>query len=235
MTEGQVTRAARRLHITQPALSGALARLRAVFNDQLFVKDGKSMRPTLRARELDPLIREALEKVRHAIGRPSFRPETSAVTVRIATSDDLELTLISKVLKRLRSAAPGIKLAIRRVSGCVRAADAGARVRRAGHGDRSVPAECASSERRRDRVCAAVCRSPRMRRSREAPDDQANAVAGAVPGGVARRRVLPAGRHGHRRSVARSSAAGSDAKSRWKCRTSSLPCSQQGRRICSLR
>jgi DNA-binding transcriptional LysR family regulator len=117
MTEGQVTRAARRLHITQPALSSALARLRAVFDDQLFVKDGKSMRPTLRARELDAPIREALEKVRNAIGRPSFRPETAAVTVRIATSDDLELTLIAKVLKRLRAAAPGINLAIRRVSG----------------------------------------------------------------------------------------------------------------------
>jgi DNA-binding transcriptional LysR family regulator len=117
MTEGQVTRAARRLHITQPALSSALARLRSAFNDQLFVKDGKSMRPTLRARELDAPIREALEKVRHAIGRPPFRPETAAVTVRIATSDDLELTLISKVLKQLRSSAPGINLAIRRVSG----------------------------------------------------------------------------------------------------------------------
>jgi DNA-binding transcriptional LysR family regulator len=117
MTEGQVTRAARRLHITQPALSGALARLRTVFGDQLFVKDGKSMRPTLRARELDVPIREALAKVRQAIGRPSFRPETSAVKARIATSDDLELTLISKVLKRLRSVAPGMKLAIRRVSG----------------------------------------------------------------------------------------------------------------------
>lgn len=117
MTEQQVTRAARRLHITQPALSGALARLRTVFNDQLFVKDGKSMRPTLRARELDAPIREALDRVRQAIGQKSFRPETAAVTVRIATSDDLELTLISKVLKRLRSSAPGINLAIRRVSG----------------------------------------------------------------------------------------------------------------------
>lgn len=117
MTEGQVTRAARRLHITQPALSGALARLRTVFGDQLFVKDGKSMRPTLRARELDAPIRDALAKIRQAVGRPSFRPETSAVTVRIATSDDLELTLISKVLKQLRSAAPNMKLAIRRVSG----------------------------------------------------------------------------------------------------------------------
>ena len=48
MTEGQVTRAARRLHITQPALSSALARLRTAFNDQLYVTDGISMRPTLR-------------------------------------------------------------------------------------------------------------------------------------------------------------------------------------------
>jgi len=117
MTEGQVTRAARRLHITQPALSGALARLRTVFGDQLFVKDGKSMRPTLRARELDAPIREALAKVRQAIGRPNFKPESSSVTVRIATSDDLELTLISKVLKRVRSQAPCMKLVIRRVSG----------------------------------------------------------------------------------------------------------------------
>lgn len=79
MTEGQVTRAARRLHVTQPALSGALARLRTVFGDQLFVKDGKSMRPTLRARELDAPIREALAKVRQAIGRPNFKPESSSV------------------------------------------------------------------------------------------------------------------------------------------------------------
>ena len=78
MTEGQVTRAARRLHITQPALSGALARLRTVFDDQLFVKDGKSMRPTLRARELDAPIREALDRVRQAIGRPSYRPRRQA-------------------------------------------------------------------------------------------------------------------------------------------------------------
>lgn len=117
ITEGQVTRAARRLHITQPALSGALARLRVVFGDQLFVKDGKSMRPTLRARELDVPIREALAKVREAIGRPTFEPKSSSVTVRIATSDDLELTLISKVLKRLRTAAPSMRLAIRRVTG----------------------------------------------------------------------------------------------------------------------
>jgi len=117
MTEGQVTRAARRLHVTQPALSGALARLRTVFGDQLFVKDGKSMRPTLRARELDAPIREALAKIRQAIGRPNFKPESSSVTVRIATSDDLELTLISKVLKRVRSQAPCMKLVIRRVSG----------------------------------------------------------------------------------------------------------------------
>ena len=117
MTEGQVTRAARRLHITQPALSGALARLRTVFGDQLFVKDGKSMRPTLRARELDVPIREALEE--SAAG--GWPPEISARDFgshcahrdqrRPGVDADLEGA------RALALAAPGIKLAIRRVSG----------------------------------------------------------------------------------------------------------------------
>lgn len=117
MTEGQVTRAARRLHITQPALSGALARLRTIFDDPLFVQHGKSMRPTMRARELDAPIRSALAHVREALGRPHFSPQTSTLTARIATSDDLELMLMSKVLSRVHMAAPGVKLIIRRVAG----------------------------------------------------------------------------------------------------------------------
>lgn len=117
MTEGQVTRAARRLHITQPALSGALARLRTIFDDPLFVQQGKSMRPTMRARELDVPIRSALAQVRQALGRPHFCPETTTLAVRIAMSDDVELSLMSKVLVRLRTLAPGIKLVVRRVAG----------------------------------------------------------------------------------------------------------------------
>src|SRR5678816_4022559 len=77
MTEGQVTRAARRLHITQPALSSALARLRTAFNDQLFVKDGKSMRPTA-CRTFSRTSRIGASSSRaRSVGRPSFRPETS--------------------------------------------------------------------------------------------------------------------------------------------------------------
>jgi DNA-binding transcriptional LysR family regulator len=117
MSERQVTRAAHRLHITQPALSGALARLRTVFNDPLFVQHGKSMTPTMRARELDVPIRSALAQVRQALGRPQFNPETSTLAARIATSDDLELTLMSKVLTRIRKVAPGMRLVIRRVAG----------------------------------------------------------------------------------------------------------------------
>ena len=117
MTEGQVTRAAHRLHITQPALSGALARLRTIFDDPLFVQQGKSMRPTMRARELDVPIRAALAQVRQALGKPHFTPQTSTLTARIATSDDIELTLMSKVVSRLRTLAPGMRLIIRRVAG----------------------------------------------------------------------------------------------------------------------
>jgi DNA-binding transcriptional LysR family regulator len=117
ITEGQVTRAAHRLHITQPALSGALARLRTIFDDPLFVQHGKSMRPTMRARELEVPIRAALAQVRQALGRPHFTPATSTLTARIATSDDLELMLITKIVSRLRTLAPGMRVIVRRVAG----------------------------------------------------------------------------------------------------------------------
>lgn len=117
MTEGQVTRAARRLHLTQPALSGALARLRTLFHDPLFVQDGKAMRPTLRARELDIPIRAALGQLRDALEQPTFSPQTSALTVRMAMSDDVELLLMPKVLNRIKAVAPGVTVVVRRVSG----------------------------------------------------------------------------------------------------------------------
>jgi DNA-binding transcriptional LysR family regulator len=75
------------------------------------------MRPTMRARELDVPIRAALAQVRQALGKPHFTPETSTLTARIATSDDIELMLMSKVVGRLRTLAPGMRLIIRRVAG----------------------------------------------------------------------------------------------------------------------
>lgn len=117
MTEGQVTRAARRLHVTQPALSGALARLRTLFNDPLFVQDGKAMRPTLRARELEIPIRAALGQLRDALAHPTFHPQTSALTLRMAMSDDVELLLMPKVLNRIKAVAPGVTVVVRRVAG----------------------------------------------------------------------------------------------------------------------
>jgi DNA-binding transcriptional LysR family regulator len=117
MTEGQVTRAARRLHITQPALSNALARLRAAFDDPLFVQEGKSMRPTLRARELEGPVRSALAVLRKSLEEQRFTPALAVFTARIATSDDIEAVLLAKVLNRIRLEAPGVRLAIRRVAG----------------------------------------------------------------------------------------------------------------------
>lgn len=117
MTEGQVTRAARRLHLTQPALSSALARLRSIFNDPLFVQHGKSMRPTMRARELEVPIRTALAQVRQALHQPEFTPQTSVLTIRIATSDDIEMMLLPRLLNRIRTIAPGVTVVVRRVAG----------------------------------------------------------------------------------------------------------------------
>lgn len=117
MAEGQVTRAARRLHLTQPALSSALARLRTLFDDPLFVQHGKSMRPTLRARELDVPIKAALAQIRQVLHKPQFTPQACVLTVRIATSDDIELMLLPKVLNRVKAIAPGVTMVVRRVAG----------------------------------------------------------------------------------------------------------------------
>ena len=61
--EKNVTRASKKIGITQPAMSNALSRLRIVLNDQLLVKSGSLMKPTPRAMELLPEIQEALQQI----------------------------------------------------------------------------------------------------------------------------------------------------------------------------
>ncbi|WP_077046687.1 LysR family transcriptional regulator [Pseudomonas sp. KK4] len=69
MQEGNVTRAALRLSMGQPAVSGALRRLRALFNDPLFERMGRQMQPTPRARELAQTLGPALDSVCSALAK----------------------------------------------------------------------------------------------------------------------------------------------------------------------
>ena len=117
MHERSVTRAAEKLFLGQPAISAALARLRSLFDDPLFVRTGRSMEPTARAQEIAALLSPALDSISTAVSRAAdFNPATSNAVFRIGLSDDVEFGLLPPLIKRLRAEAPGVVLVIRRTN-----------------------------------------------------------------------------------------------------------------------
>ncbi len=111
LREKNVTRAAERLGITQPAMSNILRRLRKLFNDPLLVRSSEGMTPTERALELQPSIREILEDLTQVLEpRTEFRPYSTKRVFRIMTSDYAEATLVPRLVKALRSEAPNVIL-----------------------------------------------------------------------------------------------------------------------------
>lgn len=117
MHERSVTRAAEKLFLGQPAISAALARLRGLFDDPLFVRTGRSMEPTARAQEIFGHLSPALDAISTALSRAAdFDPATSKAVFRIGLSDDVEFGLLPPLLRRLRSEAPGITLVVRRAN-----------------------------------------------------------------------------------------------------------------------
>ncbi|MCG4453095.1 MULTISPECIES: LysR family transcriptional regulator [unclassified Pseudomonas] len=117
MHERSVTRAAEKLFLGQPAISAALARLRSLFDDPLFVRTGRSMEPTARAEEIFALLSPALDSISTAVSRAAdFDPATSTAVFRVGLSDDVEFALLPALLRRLRAEAPGVVLVVRRAN-----------------------------------------------------------------------------------------------------------------------
>jgi LysR family transcriptional activator of mexEF-oprN operon len=111
MQERHVTRAAARLFLGQPAVSASLKRLRAAFDDPLFVRTARGMAPTPRAHELARATAPLLAAVRdHLRRRPAFDPATSDRTWRIGLSDSLEVALMPALLRRLAERAPSARM-----------------------------------------------------------------------------------------------------------------------------
>jgi DNA-binding transcriptional LysR family regulator len=114
MTERNVTRAAERNGLSQPAVSKALNRLRGMFDDPLFMRRDRSMQPTARALELAGPIHGALADISRTLTLPgAFEPSTAAATVRIATIDLYHTKLLPALVRHLRQAAPGVDLQVR--------------------------------------------------------------------------------------------------------------------------
>jgi DNA-binding transcriptional LysR family regulator len=110
-SEGSVTRAAAKLHLSQPALSGALARLRSHFGDPLFVRQAGQMRPTIRAQQLTRPIADAIAALREALEPEArFRPATSARSFTIAANDYVEAIHFGRVMAAVQREAPGVSI-----------------------------------------------------------------------------------------------------------------------------
>src|SRR3546814_2528706 len=110
LAEHNVTRAAERLHLSQPSVSVHLARLRDLLGDPLLLPGPRGMRPTARADMLREPLRQALEALRQAIApAQQFEPAQSTHTWRIAASDYGEVTILLPALAGIRPMATGTR------------------------------------------------------------------------------------------------------------------------------
>ncbi len=110
--ERSVSRAARRLSLTQSAVSHALARLREMMGDPLFTRGAGGLRPTARAEELAPQLREILVRIRTALSPPSFDPRSSSREFTVAAGAYVCRLLVPPLVELARAAAPGVTLRI---------------------------------------------------------------------------------------------------------------------------
>ncbi|MGX6999060.1 LysR family transcriptional regulator [Caballeronia sp. KNU42] len=115
LAESNVTRAAQRLHLTQPAVSTQLARLRQIFGDPLLIpaETGRGMTRSTRALELMEPLHLALKNleavVRH---QPSFDPHTDHRSFVIAANDNATAVLGQRLMEQLPTlAGPGVRIA----------------------------------------------------------------------------------------------------------------------------
>jgi DNA-binding transcriptional LysR family regulator len=114
LTEKNVTRAGESVHITQPAMSGILARLREYFGDPLIVPVGRKMELTPLAESLVEPLTDALLRIDATITtRPEFNPLTTKRRFSVVASDYSINVLLLEVLRRVHREAPGLSVEFR--------------------------------------------------------------------------------------------------------------------------
>ena len=124
LEEVNVTHAGRRLNMGQPAMSGALARLRRQFGDELLVRSGRDYELTPMAQDLLPVVQHAQRLLSEAlmIGE-EFEPSTSRRVFRFALSDYALAVLYEPLIRRIRQQAPHLSLEFDSISADARASD----------------------------------------------------------------------------------------------------------------
>jgi DNA-binding transcriptional LysR family regulator len=116
LVEKHVTRAALRLHKSQPAVSHSLAQLRELFDDPLLVRRGGSMTLSARAQGLVQPLENALGGLNSLLEAPEFDPTLSRGRFRISLSDYAARIVLPQLMRHIRQKAPGLVLAISQAS-----------------------------------------------------------------------------------------------------------------------
>jgi DNA-binding transcriptional LysR family regulator len=112
--EKSVSRAAERLFLGQPAMSGALARLRDIFHDEILVRTGRGMEPTTKALALYSQLTPAMESIRTTLlEQPVFDPATQFRTFHLGMRDWVETWLMPELMARVQQVAPWVRIAVR--------------------------------------------------------------------------------------------------------------------------
>lgn len=106
MQAQNITRAAQSLGMSQPAVSNAVSRLKLMFNDELFVRNGRGIKPTQRARQLFGPIRQAIQLIKNELPSSIFLPETSIRVFRLAICSPSDIRFAPKVLNTIAKIAP---------------------------------------------------------------------------------------------------------------------------------
>lgn len=110
MTEQNLTRAANRLAMTQPAVSNAVKRLRDALGDELLIRTAHGVKPTARAESLWPAIRRALADLEEAVAPRSFELAKANATFRMAMADATAGLLLPPLVRLIEGEAPGIDI-----------------------------------------------------------------------------------------------------------------------------
>ncbi len=112
MTERSLTRAARSLSLTQPAVSNALSRLRVALGDELVRRSGQGVSPTPRAVSLWPSVRDALRQLQHALAPDSFVAREADNSFVLAMADATVVELLPRLMGVVAAEAPGVSLRV---------------------------------------------------------------------------------------------------------------------------
>jgi len=111
LKEENVTRAAERLHLSQPAMSGMLSRLRHAFGDELLVRVGRRLEPTEFAAEITDRVHDSVVELEDLLAsKHPFTPAADSRSFRIGASDYAELLLFGPLMRRLGQVAPEVSV-----------------------------------------------------------------------------------------------------------------------------